>query len=223
MEKNLTNLIEKEEDVKGKVDRLAELTILQKSIKSKIDVLKAWFEGEAAIMLKDTKLKTIEFLGSGHNKVTVGTSEMVKLVSAEQIRKILGSVFIDFVDESIDYTLKAAAKRLFSIVYLGKYTEGTLEKTIEAISEDKGIQTLLQKKLKGKYEKDAKALLDITGCSEEDANDWAYLISEVVNWEYMLQILKAAEWNGTVEEATELIKAAITVDEKIKVTIETDE
>lgn len=211
------------QDIKSRVDRLVELTKLQRSIKAEIDELKAWFELQATEELANTKFKTLEYWGTGNKKVTVGNSETVSPVSMQMVKKMFGTVYKDFVTEDTSYTLKAAAKRLFSIVYLGKYTEGTLEKTIESISEDKGIQKLLQKKLKGKYEKDAKALLDILGCSEEEASDWAYLISEVVNWEYMIQVLKAAEWNGTVEEAIELINVAVMVDEKIKVTIESED
>ncbi len=35
------------------------------------------------------------------------------------------------------------------------------------------------------------------GMDAKEASDWAYLVSEVVNWEWMLQVLKAAEWSGT--------------------------
>lgn len=43
-----------------------------------------------------------------------------------------------------------------------------------------------------------------------------------INWEWMLQILKAAEWGGTPQEAVEVIRAAIFVDEGIKVTVEAE-
>ena len=35
--------------------------------------------------------------------------------------------------------------------------------------------------------------MKLVGLSEQEASDWAYLASEVINWEWMLQILKAAE------------------------------
>jgi len=59
--------------------------------------------------------------------------------------------------------------------------------------------------LKGKYEKDTETLMKLVGLSEQEASDWAYLAFEVINWEWMLQILKA-----------------IFVDEGIKVTVEAE-
>jgi hypothetical protein len=38
----------------------------------------------------------------------------------------------------------------------------------------------------------------------------------------MLQVLKNAGWNGTPQEAIDLINAAVVVDEGIKVTVETE-
>ena len=105
---------------------------------------------------------------------------------------------------------------------LGNFTEGSLDATISAITKDEKIQRTLKKKLKGKYEKDTETLMKLVGLSEQEASDWAYLASEVINWEWMLQILKAAEWGGTPQEAVEVIQAAIFVDEGIKVTVEAE-
>ena len=60
------------------------------------------------------------------------------------------------------------------------------------------------------------------GLPEQEASDWAYLTAEIINWEWMLQILKSAEWKGTPQEAVEIIRAAIIVDEGIKVTVEAE-
>jgi hypothetical protein len=68
--------------------------------------------------------------------------------------------------------------------------------------------TKLMKKLKGAYAKDKATLMNVTGMGEEEASDAAYLIAEVVDWERLVQILNAAEWSGTVQEAVVSIKAA---------------
>lgn len=133
-----------------------------------------------------------------------------------------GDVFKDFVKEDVSYSMSAPAKRLFSMMYMGNFTEGSLDATISAITKDEKIQRTLKKKLKGKYEKDTETLMKLVGLSEQEASDWAYLASEVINWEWMLQILKAAEWGGTPQEAVEVIRAAIFVDEGIKVTVEAE-
>lgn len=223
------NLISKSEEqrlnekIKQKADRLVALTSQQKEIKSEIDEIKAWFENLATNDLKDTKKKTIDYWGSDNSKVIVGNSETVKPISMTMVKKLLGDVFKDFASEDVSYTLKAPCKRLFTIAFLGKYTQGTLDETIKQITADEKIQRTLKKKLKGKYEKDTECLMKLAGMSEQDASDWAYLVSEIINWEWMLQVLKSAEWQGTPQEAIDIINAAVIVDEDIKVTVEAED
>ncbi len=209
-------------ELKEKVDRLADLNRQMAEIRSEAEKLKAWFEKEAVEDLRDTKNKTVEYWGNGSSKVVVGNSETVKPVSMTMIKKLLGSMFGDFVKEEISYTMTAPAKRLFSMMFLGNYTEGSLEDTIRAISADEKIQRTLRKKLKGKYERDTETLMKMAGLSGKEASDWAYLTAEIINWEWMLQILKAADWQGTPQEAVEVIRAAVIVDEGIKVTVESE-
>lgn len=209
-------------EVKEKADKLAELTQKYAQIKAEIDELKAWFEKKATDDLKDTKKKTVDYWGTGNAKVVVGNSATVKPVSMAMVKKLLGDVFVDFVKEDITYKMTEPCKRLFSMMFLGEYTEGSLDETIKAISDDEKIQRTLKKKLKGKYEKDTETLINLAGLSGQEASDWAYLASETINWEWMLQVLKAAEWEGTPQEAVEIIRAAVIVDEGIKVTVETE-
>lgn len=138
------------------------------------------------------------------------------------VKKLLGDVFKDFVKEDTTYKMTEPCKRLFSMMFLGNYTEGSLDETIKAITDDEKIQRALKKKLKGKYEKDTETLMKMVGLSEQEASDWAYITAEIINWEWMLQVLKSAEWKGTPQEAVQIIKAAIIVDEGIKVTVEAE-
>ena len=45
---------------------------------------------------------------------------------------------------------------------------------------------------------------------------------EVINWEWLAQVLKSAGWAGSIQEAIEVIRAAVIVDESIKVGIEVE-
>ena len=209
-------------EIKAKADRLVKLTNQQSVIKAEIDEIKAWFEKLATDDLKDTKKKTIDYWGSNNSKVVVGNSETVKPVSMTMLKKLLGDVFKDFVKEDTTYKMTEPCKRLFSMMFLGNYTEGSLDETIKAITDDEKIQRALKKKLKGKYEKDTETLMKMVGLSEQEASDWAYITAEIINWEWMLQVLKSAEWKGTPQEAVQIIKTAIIVDEGIKVTVEAE-
>jgi len=209
-------------EMKEKVDRLAELSKMQSEIRAESETLKAWFENEAVKDLKDTKKKTVEYWGNHNAKVIVTNSGTVKPVSMTMVKRMLGDVFSDFVKEEMTYKMTEPCKRLFSMMFLGDYTESSLDETIRAITSDEQIQRTLKKKLKGKYEKDTQTLMSLVGLDELAASDWAYLTAEVINWEWMIQILKNADWKGTPEEAIELIRAAVIVDEGIKVTIESE-
>lgn len=215
--------MERNDEIRMKVDRLAELNRQLAEVKREADTLKAWFENRATNELKDTKRKTIEYWGSGNSRVVVSNSETVKPVSMTMVRQLLGGVFQDFVKEEPSYTMTAACKRLFGFMFLGNYTEGSLDDTIRAITGDEKLQRTLRKKLKGKYEKDTETLVKMAGLSGEEASDWAYLTAEIINWEWMLQILQAAGWEGTPQEAVDLLRAAVIVDEGIKVTVESKE
>ena len=60
------------------------------------------------------------------------------------------------------------------------------------------------------------------GLPEQEASDWAYLAAEVINWEWLSQVLRAAGWQGSTQEAIDIIRAAVIVEESIKVGIETE-
>lgn len=208
------------DEIREKVDRLAQLVKKQAEIRSEAEELKAWFENRAVDDLKDTKKKTMEYWGSHAAKVAVGNSETVKPVSMVMVKKLLGEVFPDLVKEETVYKMTEPCKRLFAMMYMGNYTEGSLDETIRAITKDEKLQRTLRKKLKGKYEKDTEILMKLAGLDAADAADWAYLTAEVINWEWMLQILKAADWKGTPQEAVDIIRSAVIVDEGLKVTVE---
>ena len=210
------------EKIREKVDRLAELSAQQESMKREADAIKAWFEANATDALKDSKEKTVEYWGSRNAKVTVGMSSTVKPVSFTMVKNLLGTVYPDFVKEEVSYKMTEPCKRLFTMMFLGEYTEGSLDETIRGITGDEKIQRVLRKKLKGKYGKDTETLVKLAGLSRQEAGDWAYLVAEVINWEWIVQILKAAGWGGTPREAIDIINNAVIVDEGLKVTVEAE-
>lgn len=213
---------EKQKEIKQKVDRLSDLNQQQSDIKREMDELKGYFERLATDDLRDTKRKTAEYWGNSNAKIIVGNSETVKPISMTMVKKLFGDIFNDFVKEEASFKMSEPCKRLFTMAFLGNYTEGSLDEIIKAISADEKIQRTLKKKLKGKYDKDTLTLMTVAGLPEKEASDWAYLAAEIMSWEWLLQVLKSAEWKGAPYEAIDIIKAAIIVDEGIKVTIEAE-
>lgn len=207
-------------EIKAKVDEYAKLSAQQSAIKSRMDELKGFFETLATEDLKDTKRKTVAYWGSNNAKVVVGNSSTVKPVSMTMVKELFGRLYGDFVKEETTYKMTEPCKRLLALAFLGEYTEGNIDDVISQITNDAKIQKALKKKLKGKFDKDKDTLMTLTGLSEQEASDWAYFAAEVINWERLTQILVAAQWNGTTENAIEHIRTAIMVDEGIKVGIE---
>lgn len=207
-------------ELKQNVDRLAALTIQQEKVKAEMDQLKAAFEKQAEADLKDSKEKTIEYWGEGNAKVVVQNSETVKPIAMSVLRNLLGNAYSDFVKEESKATLNAECKSFLTAMVQGKYIEDDLTAVIGKITNDAKEQQLLLKKLKGKYRSDKKTIMKVTGLDPESANDYAYLVEEVYAYKTIKQILEAAKFAGTFEDAVEKVKASVIVDEGIKVTVE---
>ena len=212
-----------QEQVKAYVDEYAALTLESGRIKERMDWLKGYFETLAADDLKDTKLLTASYWGSQNSRVTVTNAATVKPVSLTMVKEVLGSVAGDFIKTETTDTMTAPCKKLLGMVAQGNYTEGTLDSLIQKISSDPKVQATLQKRLKGTYNRDKATLIKVGGLPEQEASDWAYLAAEVINWEWLTQVLRAAGWQGSTQEAVDIIRAAVIVEESIKVGVEAEQ
>ena len=213
---------QKAEQVRQYVDEYAALSLEAERIKGRMDWLKGYFETLATADLKDTKLLTAAYWGSQNSRVTVTNASTVKPVSLTMVKKLLGEISGDFIKTEITDTMTAPCKKLLAMAAQGNYTEGSLESVIGQISADPKNQATLRKKLKGRWDKDKAMLMKVAGLPEQEASDWAYLAAEVINWEWLTQVLKAASWEGSPQEAIDIIRAAVIVEESIKVGIEAE-
>ena len=57
----------------------------------------------------------------------------------------------------------------------------------------------------------------------EDLDQEQQEVAEVINWEWLAQVLEAAGWEGTPQEAIDIIRAAVIVEEGIKVGVEAEQ
>lgn len=204
------------------VDEYATLSLESERIKDRMEWLKGYFETLAAEDLKDTKLLSTSYWGSQNSRVTVTNTATVKPVSLTMVKEILGDISGDFIKTEIKDTMTDPCKKLLAMTVQGNYTEGNIESVIEQISADPKIQATLRKRLKGRYEKDKAMLQKLAGLSEQEASDWAYLAAEVINWGWLTQVLQAASWKGSPQEAIDIIRAAVIVEEGVKVGIEAE-
>lgn len=214
---------EQADQVRRYVDEYAALTRQADRIKARMDWLKGYFETLATDALKDTKLLSISYWGSRNSRVSVTNTATVKPISLTMVKKVLGDVAGDFVKSETTDKMTEPCKRLLAMICQGSFTTGSLEETIQAITSEPKIQAILRKKLKGRYEKDKALLEKVAGLSEQEAGDWAFLTAEVINWEWLTQVLKAAGWRGTAQEAIDIIRAAVIVEEGMKVGVEAEQ
>lgn len=210
------------EMVKQYVDEYAALATEAERIKERVEWLKGFFENLATEDLKDTKLLTVAYWGNHNSRVTVTNSATVKPVSLTMVKKLLGEISGDFIKTESTDKMTDPCKRFLAMVAQGQYTEGSLEKTIVRITNDTKVQATLRKKLKGRFDKDKATLEKVAGLQEQEASDWAYLAAEVINWEWIAQVLQAAKWTGSPQDAIDTIRAAVIVEESIKVGIDTE-
>ncbi len=211
------------DDIIELVDKLSELS------KSKKDIADEYSEIEAKIFkigeskLKDSKEKSISYIGSGSNKVTFTKSESLKLVYPSLLKDIFGSVYSDVVEEKTTYTVNAHGKRLLTNMWLKNYLKDiSIESIIKNLNVDDKTEKVLIKKLKGKNpETDKKTLMKVANIDEKIAEETAYFISEVIVWQNFMMIVKANDKSEEdIKGILENINGAVMVDEGIKLTVE---
>lgn len=207
------------DEIKSKVDRYAELTKQSDEVKKELDQLKGFFEQAAEDDLKDTKNKTVEYYGSSC-KITVQNAETVKPIAWSVLKTVLGDTFDDFVKYEMKYTPKDSCKTFLNNMVQGNYIEDTLENVVNRMTDNQAKRKTLLKQLKGKYEQDKRKILRHTDLSEQEASDYAYLISEVMAYQQIRMVMEASAFKGTLEDAVNRIKSSVIVDETVKVSFE---
>lgn len=129
------------------------------------------------------------FRSDNGNKVTVTCAKTVKTLTSSLLKNIFGRSFDDMVTLEDSYKVSAEAKRLLGVVATHEYCEGTVDDIVDGLDVSAETKRSLKKKLRGKkFETDVKNLVAY-GIDEELACDTAYLISEIVAWNSIQNLL----------------------------------
>ncbi|WP_027625543.1 hypothetical protein [Clostridium lundense] len=164
------------------VDKYAEWDKLVEDGKKEINKIKADLQKEAVSQLENSKTKQVKFWGNDSNCATATNTESVKLISIEYLKQMIPeNVLADFVKEEKDYKMTDAFKKMLAPICLGNYVEQKVVDIIVQLPVSDDDKKLAKKKLKGVWEKD-KAFLVSIGMTEDDAEHWAYFISEASAW-----------------------------------------
>jgi hypothetical protein len=200
------------------IDRLAEIKAIQNELDAEKLSLEAIVQTEAEKSWVDKKYKTVAFRSDCGNKVTVTRAKTVKTLTPSLLKNIFGRSFDDMVNLEESYKVSAEAKRLLGAVATHEYCQGTVDDIVDSLNVSTEAKKSLKKKLKGKkFETDVKNLVAY-GIDEELASDTAYLISEIVAWNGIENLLKLNDMS--INDLSTLVQNAVGVSYTIKVCVD---
>lgn len=199
-------------------NRLAAISEEQARLKEEKDRIEGFFLAKAEEDLKDTKAKTVSYMGD-NVKITVTMAASAKILYPTLLKAF--GAYSDLVKEDTTYKLTTAGARLFSGLCKKEYIDMTVADALRQIGTPEQYQLLI-KKVKGKtFETDRKNIKTITDCTDEEATVGAYLVAEAAVWQEFDKLCTAQKLDD--KQRTELIDtidAAIIVDEAPKVKVE---
>lgn len=211
-------------DLKDLVDEYAKWDKLQKEAKNEVDNIKAELQKKAVELLKDSKLKQIEFWGTGTNKAVITQADTVKILLPTVMKMVLGSIYGDLVKEKpVTYEPTEPFKRILAAICQGSFTEITVDEVIRQIGADEKTAATLKKKLKGNWDKDVAILKSMAKLESDKAEHFAYFIKEAIDFEKTVTIMEAAGHKYTTDDfrqSIEKLKQASGVEESLKIGIE---
>jgi len=200
------------------IDRLAEIKAIQNELDAEKLSLEAIMQTEAEKSWVDKKYKTVAFKSDTGNKVTVTRAKTVKTLTPSLLKNIFGRSFDDMVTIEDTYKVSAEAKRLLGAIATHEYCKGTIDDIVDGLNVSTEAKRSLKKKLKGKkYETDIKNLVAY-GIDEELASDTAYLISEIIAWNSIENLLKLNDMD--INNLSTLVQNAVGVSYTTKISVD---
>lgn len=186
-----------EPEVEQKIARLAELDEAQQSIKQERDEIEVYFQLLAEEELRNSKRKTISYR-SGERRVAVTLAKKVTMQYPEFIKQVFAKIAKDIIKEDVKLSLTTVGARILGGICAGEYVKQTVDEVLAQLADAEYIP-LLKKKVRGKnYEGDIKNLMTITGCTEQQAAEDAWIVAEAAVWQELRRILIS---NKVPEEA----------------------
>lgn len=209
-------------DLRKQIDELAVIKADMGKLKERKDKLEAEIIKQCTADLENTKYKSIRYEGDVFD-LTAVTAESLKVIYNSFLPTIFGKAYKDAVTEKTEYSLSAPAKRMLIGLYKGNFIRATVKEVIDqmaGVTDEERNQLL--KKCKGiNYDKDVENIRKFTELSEDDAKEYAYLITEAAVWQDFCNLLTL---NGIADEAQikdilTKIQSAFVVEDSTKISL----
>lgn len=209
-------------DIKQIIDRMVEIKNETKELEAEYVSLEAIILAKFTEDTENTKHKAASYSAVTGN-ISASEADSVKVVYPTMLKEIFGAVYPDMVKEETSYTLTSAAKKLLAAVYKGEYIKDmSFEQAIADLPVDEKQRKALAKKLKGrKYDADKANLIKIGKFTEEEAADYAYMLSEIANWcdFWNMLSLNSRTSPDEIEKTIDYINSAVTVETSPKISL----
>ena len=209
-------------DLKKQIDELAAIKVDMGKLKERKDKLEAEIIKQCTSDLENTKYKSIRYEGDVFD-LTAVTAESLKVTYDSFLPIIFGKAYEDAVTEKTDYSISSPAKRMLIGLWTGNYVKCTVKEVIEQMNgvTDEERKQLI-KKCKGiNYDKDVSNILKFTSLSEEDAKEYAYLISDAAVWQDFKNLLtiNGIDDEEQINDILLKIQSAFVVEESTKISL----
>lgn len=218
----LIALKKRQDEIAGKIDRLAKINDEITKLEQEADTIEADLLKTAQEDLANTKYKSVKYEGTT-SKLQATVSESVKITLESLLPQIFGAVYSDMVKVTTKSELTAPAKRLIAGIWQGNFVADTsVNEVITSMHLDEKTTKLVAKKCKGiNYQKDIDNLITITGMSEPQAQEYAYLLMESAIWQQFKTIcdINKIDTQEAMNELMKKIQAAFVVEVTPKISI----
>lgn len=207
-------------EMEEKISRLCEIDRQISVLKAEKDELDSYFHKRAEEDLKNSKRKSKTYTAPD-GRVIATLAQNVDSQDCKMLIDLFKDLSGQIVKTELKRTLTTTGKRILGGVNQKEYVMQTVEETLRQIA-PKELVPLLKKKVRGKtYATDVKNLMAITGCSESEAEENAYLVSMANVWEEMRDILIANRVNErTWPQVLDKLKANVVVQYITKIKLD---
>ena len=204
------------------IDRLAAIKEQMAELTAEKEKIEAGILEKCSTDLENTKYKTIHYSGEAA-ELTATTAETIKVTYDAFLPFVFGKAYKSAVTEKTTLTLSTAAKRMLIGIWKGDYIRMTVHEVIEQME---GVtyteKKELHKKCRGiNYDKDVANILKFTSLSEQDAKEYAYMISEAEIWQEFSSLLNLNDITeeAGIQELIQKIQAAFVVEDSTKISL----
>lgn len=189
-----------------KVDQLVEIKDRIAELSTEKAKIEGYFLVKAEEEIKNTKVKTVSYVGNYGNRVAVTMADSLNILSPENLDEIFLDDYDKYVSERITYKIDPGMATTLKNICLGRMNRTTIKEVLDELKLESGVRSVIDKKVKGiKFDKDKQVLIDIAGLDEETAEHFAYFVKEAATWENLMKMILTTGY-GDIREPDSVIK-----------------